>query len=295
VSPTSGRADRYPGRPVSSYTRLPARCIDGLWADVRGPSGRVDDRLRGSRPRLVPSLRRGKLDRHATSESGGGHGSLRVLCTVAGTPSHLSAMLPVFRALSFAGHEVLVATSQSLTARLAMEPVFSVVLFPDVDDIAQDHGRTVRNRGRSFATDDPTVADPALQFVASAGSPLWQDLATALLSLADDFKPDIIYRDDFELSGYLAARTLGIPHIVRTGGTTNLIDLERVAALLSEHRVLPGVDPTELYQYGRIDYLPTAWTARHRRHRRHRPDGHIGSSTRPSGRPRATAARARNC
>ncbi|TDC22928.1 glycosyltransferase, partial [Streptomyces sp. 8K308] len=58
---------------------------------------------------------------------------MRVMCTTMGSPSHGRAQLPLLRALSAAGHEVLVVTDEVLAPVFREDDVRVLTRMPDLD------------------------------------------------------------------------------------------------------------------------------------------------------------------
>lgn len=203
---------------------------------------------------------------------------MRVLCTVVGSASHGRSLLPLARALAVAGHQVLVAIGPVLDP-LARE---LAVAGHDVQ------GALVSELTQVFAADDDirlVPCSPEIEHDADDGQPpttsgdgidrlgrlvtqmtgrmAVQSLRT-LSPLADDFRPDLVIRDGFDLGACLLAECRGIPQIAPPGGITNIIDPADLLAGLNQRRADLGLpvqrNPLSIFRYGRVDYLPPAYS-----------------------------------
>lgn len=124
---------------------------------------------------------------------------MRLLFTFAGGEGHLQPMLPLARTAAAAGHTVTVTGARSL-------------------------GSTVRRAGLGFVSTGPNVRPQrrSLQPVDMdserrvVGEYFAGRLATVraadLLGLCEDFRPDVMVRDEMDFGSAVAAERLGIPH-----------------------------------------------------------------------------------
>jgi MGT family glycosyltransferase len=124
---------------------------------------------------------------------------VRMLFTFAGGEGHLQPMLPLARRAAASGHVVTVTGARSL-------------------------GPTVRGAGLGFVSSGPDVrpqrrplqpVDLAMEFQVVTdyfAGRLATVRAAELLSLCEDFHPDVIVRDEMDFGSAVAAERLGIPH-----------------------------------------------------------------------------------
>jgi N-glycosyltransferase len=189
---------------------------------------------------------------------------MRVLCTINGSPSHTRSMVPITRALADAGHDVLIAVAPELAPGVRGERhvEISECLTDPIETILM-RGRELNLRGPNTkgGTADADAAQTRLGGIIEAS--MWPESTKALLPLAEDFRPDIVVRDDFEFAGYLVAETLRVPHVAVTGGLTNQVDPARLPDPMLVHGPGLGLEPRPeagLYRYGRIDYMAPSYS-----------------------------------
>ncbi|MFB9909406.1 glycosyltransferase [Allokutzneria oryzae] len=182
-----------------------------------------------------------------------------MLCTVTGSPSHTRSLVPITRALAARGHDVLVVVPEDFVELLAAENLTTAgVLYG------------MRERLRDMMAEDKQPLHPASNpgdmstIVRVMAGPLAVDAYQRALPLAEEFRPDVVVRDDAEFGGLLLAEKLGIPHICLPGGFSNVGDPVIAAEALAEHVRLAGLDvelgPDCVYRHGRIDYVPTEFS-----------------------------------
>ncbi|MGY6650659.1 glycosyltransferase [Amycolatopsis sp. TRM77291] len=188
---------------------------------------------------------------------------MRVLVSVTGSAGHANSMLPIARALTSAGHEILVVTTERLAGRFAE--------FPDVRPILPgllEKFAPILRILRSGEEPPPGLLE---QFSDIAGQMAWVDTAPhvttavqAILPVAKEFQPDLILRDGAELAAVLVAETLDVPFISAPSGDGNVLDPVRVLPPLNERRAENGLPPSEdpwsIYTFGRIDCVPSEFS-----------------------------------
>jgi UDP:flavonoid glycosyltransferase YjiC (YdhE family) len=203
---------------------------------------------------------------------------MRVLCTIVGAASHGRSLLPLARALAAAGHQVLIAigpTLDPLAHELAagghdvqgalvseVTQVFAadddirlVPCRPEIEHDGDDgHARTTSGAG----------TDRLSRIITQMTGRMAVESLRTLSPLADDFQPDLVIRDGIDLGGCLLAELRGIPQISPPGGATNIIDPADLLAGLNQRREELGLpvhrNPLSIFPYGRIDYLPPAYS-----------------------------------
>ncbi|MFI2200458.1 glycosyltransferase [Streptomyces sp. NPDC020192] len=169
---------------------------------------------------------------------------MRVLVTVTGSPSHVNAVLPLVSALAAADHHVLVVAPAKLLGLFDDMPVRREPLLTD-----------------PLATFSPQADGPPERrgFDLFAG-PHLIDSYRALLPAARAFAPDLVLRDGGELTGYLVAETLGLPHLAAPSGAANHLDPVVLQQRLNERRAALGLraeeDPDAIHRHGRLDCMP---------------------------------------
>ncbi|MCP3800828.1 glycosyltransferase [Allokutzneria sp. A3M-2-11 16] len=181
---------------------------------------------------------------------------MRVLCTVTGSPSHTRSLVPIIRALAEAGHEVLVAMPEDFVQLFAAEKVTAVgALY----GMRQQLTKMVSDPERPLHP-PANPGDMSMVMRAMSG-PLAADSFQRVLPVAEEFRPDVVLRDDAEYGAVLLAEKLGIPHLCLPGGFVNAGLPELAEQTLREHAP-HGLDLGRdfLYRYGRIDYVPTEFS-----------------------------------
>ena len=180
---------------------------------------------------------------------------MRVLFTTLGSPSHARAQLPLARAFTAAGHDVLVATTPTLA------PVF------ERDDIRVTTCMRDLTPQSVFGADpaeDERPKDPKMRLMAGT---LTRKLWDEVLPVAEEFRPQLILRDGMDLGACLIAERLGVPQLPTPSGTTNTTDPAELLPGLNVLRAELGLpvqdDPLSLVPHGRIDYVPAAYSFTH--------------------------------
>src|SRR5882757_1105833 len=193
---------------------------------------------------------------------------MRILFTSQPEYSHLiPIVLPMALLADKAGHDVVVATGAEMMPHLRSHHVNTLEL-PGVASI----GSLVRNpeRARAIGFQLPVgdfgaatrIMPPemyAIDFVSVLGSRFGRSLITVL----DDWQPDVIVRESTEFGGYLAAEYMGIPHAVIDLNPTAPIGHPAFLAQINTEREmlgLPGVsEPSQVQGELRASFLPEAF------------------------------------
>jgi UDP:flavonoid glycosyltransferase YjiC (YdhE family) len=186
---------------------------------------------------------------------------MRVLCSVSASRSHAIAMLPVVRAMTAAGHEVLVVAPPSLFQVFEGEAVRIREGLLDVmkgwPDLIKDCQRLLPPNPDRFAF------ETAASLMVMCGPHLDENYRT-LLPVARDFEADLVARDGFELTGCLVAEAMAIPHVSLPSGSSQIVDPVRIMPLLNERRRDVGLpiqdDPNAIYRHGRLDAVPPRYS-----------------------------------
>ncbi len=163
---------------------------------------------------------------------------MRILFTTLQLSGHFQPHVPIARAAVAAGHEVAFACAASFV------PTVERVGFRAFPAGFDDRGRPVHELFPGFLTVPGDVvgawAVPNVHVGVYAVA-----MAPDLLTIARDWRPDLIVRDANEYGGCVAAEVLGIPHaLVRTASTCSRYGLRHlVAAPLARLRELNGLPP----------------------------------------------------
>lgn len=156
---------------------------------------------------------------------------MRFLFTTIPLAGHLGPLLPFAGACTAAGHEAAFALAASSV------PIVERAGFPAFPAGFDSHGRTPREL-----------------FPGVPPARLWQEvlvpiyagvMAPNLLTIAQEWRPDVIVREAMEYGGCLAAEVLGLPHAVVRSATPPSVYSERhqVAEPLAHLRYLNGLPP----------------------------------------------------
>lgn len=191
---------------------------------------------------------------------------MRVLFTVQPSTGHLHPLVPVARALSAAGHEVAVCSSASFRAEV--EAFGLTHLDAGLDWLAADHGTW---------TEFPPMPPPGPEFAKFVVT-VFADVTTRrmvpdLLTIAAEWRPDVIVRESMEYGGCLAAERLGIPHASVAGNGYSAVDSpdvhyfpgnrRLVADAMRRHREELGLapDPDNLmpFRHLHLCFMPPSW------------------------------------
>jgi N-glycosyltransferase len=191
---------------------------------------------------------------------------MRVLCTTLGSPSHGRAQLPLLRALSAAGHQVLVVTTDALAPVFRDDDVQVNAALPEFNPL-EAMGPYLAELQETADLAEPTdvLTQLLMRNVAGPGVKPHLDI---LLPLAKAFRPDLILRDGMDMGAVLTAELLGVPQLPTPSGFSNILDPTEVLPQLNERREELGLpvrdDPLSLVPQGRVDYVPPAFSfARH--------------------------------
>jgi UDP:flavonoid glycosyltransferase YjiC (YdhE family) len=191
---------------------------------------------------------------------------MRALFTVQPSVGHLHPLVPVASALSAAGHEVAVCTSASFRSQV------------------DAFGLTHIDAGRDWLASDqstwdafPPMPPPGPEFAAFVVT-MFADVTTRrmvpdLLSIASEWRPDLVVRESMEYGGCVAAESLGIPHASVAGNGYSAVDSpaihyfpgnrRAVAEPLARHRehfgLAPDPDVEMPFRYLHLCFTPPGW------------------------------------
>jgi MGT family glycosyltransferase len=173
---------------------------------------------------------------------------LRVACTTLPGVSHLFPMLPLLRGLAARGHDVVVASSPSF------QPIIEACGFRaaplGADFRVGDEGRLVPALAAARARHDRTFPYTRIVLVEALAS----QALPATMELFRNWKPDLLVRDPVEFAGFVAAETLGIPHV--TGRENRFLttdawrqELGESLQAMADRAGAGEVDAAALYRY----------------------------------------------
>jgi UDP:flavonoid glycosyltransferase YjiC (YdhE family) len=170
---------------------------------------------------------------------------MRILVTFVGGLGHLAPLLPLARAARAAGHDVAIAGSGGLVPRIE-EAGFRAYATSQV----AHHGGTPGSRdAEPLGPVDPRATE--VEFAQNFASRGARRMACAVPRAIEDFRPDVVVRDETDLGTTIAAELLDVPvvtHLVLASGM--LVRPELVApeldAVRAEHGLVPDPDLTRL-------------------------------------------------
>lgn len=185
---------------------------------------------------------------------------MRVLFTFIGGSGHFRPLIPFARAARAAGHTVAVAgsgnrydevTAEGFTALRTSEPK------PKAADEAEQPLKPV-----DLAREEAVLRD------GFAGTSARRH-AKAVREIAQEWKPDVIVRDEIDFGSAIAAETLGVPCVnvivLLAGGLARRdVIREPIAALRDEYGLTPDPELTRLE--GRLVIMPAPPSLRDPRH-----------------------------
>lgn len=193
---------------------------------------------------------------------------MRVLLTSAPLYSHLVPMVaPLARAFQAAGHEVVVATGDSLADDLdrfevphrSMPRMLAPTQFAEDPDYAFRLGFYPDGRPLPELAELDRSAVIGRIFAGLAAERAAMDMLAAL----SDFRPDLVVRESTEFGGYLVAEKLGLPCVTLDGAPLQATRDAGILPWLNESRAalgLPPVDDTStLTRDPWISWLPDLW------------------------------------
>jgi UDP:flavonoid glycosyltransferase YjiC (YdhE family) len=188
---------------------------------------------------------------------------MRVLITIQPAHGHLHALVPLARALHSAGHEVAFASSPSFLP--AIQRLGFHAFAAGHDWLESDLGRAFPEI-RMF----PPGSERAGWFVMNLfAGPLARQMATDVLALGREWRPDLIVRDPNEYGGCIAAERLDLPHASSSKGLFPDPEMTQglIGRSLSGVREACGLPPddavTMLTRYLDVAFVPPHFLDRH--------------------------------
>ena len=170
---------------------------------------------------------------------------MRILCTFVGGHGHLAPLLPLARAARAAGHEVAVAGSGGLVARIEEDGFRAYATSPAPHHSGAPTGRDLTPLE---ATDARATEQEFADNFADRGA---RRMAGAVPGVLEDFRPDVVLRDETDLGTTIAVELLQVPvvtHLVLASGLLVRPDLvgPRLDVVRAEHGLAPDPDLTRL-------------------------------------------------
>ena len=175
---------------------------------------------------------------------------MRVIFSCLPYYSHIfPVVLPVARALQRAGHTVAIATAPAMARELAEQGIESLPLprVRTLEELMRDPDFAA-SPGMPDASDETPEqaaenrAKPGRITKLRAGE-LAGSFANDLISVARDWRPDLIIRESNEFGGYYAAEKLGLPPVMLDISPLNALHLPVLHDTINAQRTELGLDP----------------------------------------------------
>lgn len=190
---------------------------------------------------------------------------MRILCTTFPWPSHHFPMVPLEWACQAAGHEVLVASTPSLTDVILQSGMPAVAVGKDVEmaPVSPARRRTTGHSGRQWPDRwpmHPELLDDRQRALVAAVGRIHIGMAEAmvddLLEVARSWRPDLIVHDALSYAGAVTAAVLDVPNVSSLWGAPGPQRAE-----MRDFRAEPLPEYADLYaaRNAPIRNMPTAW------------------------------------
>jgi UDP:flavonoid glycosyltransferase YjiC (YdhE family) len=170
---------------------------------------------------------------------------MRILVTFVGGVGHLMPLLPLARAARAAGHEVAVAGSGGLVPRIEEAGFAAYATSPPPH---HSGAPATRDLTPVRVMDERATEVEFAENFATKGA---RRMASAVPGIIDDFRPDVVVRDETDLGTTIAAELVDLPvvtHLVLASGLLVRPELvaPRLDAVRAEHGLPPDPDLTRL-------------------------------------------------
>jgi UDP:flavonoid glycosyltransferase YjiC (YdhE family) len=212
---------------------------------------------------------------------------MRILVTFVGGVGHLMPLLPLARAARAAGHEVAVAGSGGLVPRIEEAGFAAYATSPPPH---HSGAPATRDLTPVRVMDERATEVEFAENFATKGA---RRMASAVPGVIEDFRPDVVVRDETDLGTTIAAELVDLPvvtHLVLASGLLVRPELvaPRLDAVRAEHGLPPDPDLTRLTSGTILSDAPPSFRS---------PDspmavaplhyrsGRVGRVSRTSGRP----------
>lgn len=181
-------------------------------------------------------------------------GGVRALFTFAGGSGHFLPTVPYAQILRERGHEVMYACQEG------MVPAVVSAGWP----VVASGGNTLldpRDR-RPLVAVDRVAEESAIR--RSFAQRIAHERASRLLAIAEEWRPDLIVRDEADFAGAIAGEVLNLPHaavvVIAAGGFLRSgVVGEPLAALRAEHGLDPAGAMAMLHRYLTIVPVPPSF------------------------------------
>lgn len=163
---------------------------------------------------------------------------MRILVTFVGGVGHLTPLLPLARAARAAGHDVAFAGSGGLVPRIEEAGFAAYATSP-----APHHSGAPASRDLT-PVDSSDEEATELEFAENFATRGARRMASAVPEVIEDFRPDVVVRDETDLGTTIAAELASVPvvtHLVLASGL--LVRPELVAPRLDVVRAEHGLAP----------------------------------------------------
>lgn len=170
---------------------------------------------------------------------------MRILVTFVGGVGHLMPLLPLARAARAAGHEVAVAGSGGLVPRIEEAGFAAYATSPP----PHHSGAPATRDLTSVRVMDERATE--VEFAENFATKGARRMASAVPGVIDDFRPDVVVRDETDLGTTIAAELVDLPvvtHLVLASGLLVRPELvaPRLDAVRAEHGLPPDPDLVRL-------------------------------------------------
>jgi len=183
---------------------------------------------------------------------------MRILVTTQPEPSHLWPMVPYLRALQAAGHELRVGSGAHFLKHVERAGLSGVACGLD-----WGIGHAHEEQQLAMAIEDGLQQRNAfVRFFAGRAS---RQMATDVLELADQWRPDVVLSDWVEFGADAAAEVLNVPYLpISVGMRSSPALLQDIAGaelqqLRDAHRLPPDPDCEAHYRHGCLSLFPPEW------------------------------------
>src|SRR5215216_7001117 len=160
---------------------------------------------------------------------------MRLLFTCRAALGHFHPLVPLAQAAHDAGHEV--AFGMAPVMQATVERLGFRWFAAGLDESSPEYARFIQERNRLPGR------ERAAFMRRGAVTLLGPRMATDVLRISDDWRPDLIVRDNSDHGGYIAAEVLDIPHASHQAGSFNASIKGLIAEPLAELRATFGLPP----------------------------------------------------
>lgn len=177
---------------------------------------------------------------------------MRILFTFVGGSGHFNPLVPIARAAQASGHVVAVAGRPGMVPSIVAVGFSAFATGPDVSD-----------------TDRMPLLEPSAEredrvLREGFAGRTARERATAILSICDEWRPDLLVCDEIDFGAMVASERLGLPHatvlVIATGSFVRPeIVAEPLNALRAEHGLVPDPDLAMLSRHLVLSPFPPSF------------------------------------